>query len=259
MNARNKLLLITGLLLAGIGPALATNHVVSVGGATLTFTPKFLTINAGDSVTFKNAGGFHNVHSDPGTVTSFKCSVNCASNNGPDSSAWSSTVTFPKAGTVGYYCEVHGAPGQGMFGSITVNAVSTTPAVTVGGYMSGTWYTPGQGGHGFLLDAEPNNAMVAFWFAYMPDGSGPDWIYAQGNYDPTSNTVTLPAAIYTGSAFPPNFDTTKVVQTLWGNLTFTFTDCDHGTVSWDSTVPGYGSGSLPLLRLTRVDGASCPQ
>ena len=34
--------------------------------------------------------------------------------------AWSATVAFPTPGTIGYFCEVHGAPGQGMFGTINV-------------------------------------------------------------------------------------------------------------------------------------------
>jgi len=35
---------------------------------------------------------------------------------------WSSTVTLASPGTLGYHCELHGAPGQGMFGTITVQA-----------------------------------------------------------------------------------------------------------------------------------------
>ncbi|MGA9333336.1 MAG: plastocyanin/azurin family copper-binding protein, partial [Rudaea sp.] len=141
------------LLIAGIGTAWGTNHIVTVGGAGLAFSPKTLTINAGDTVTFTNAGGFHNVHSDPGSVTSFRCSVDCSGNNGPNSNGWNATVSFPTAGTIGYYCDEHGAPGQGMFGTITVNAAPPPPppSIALGGYMSGAWYTPGQSGHGFLI------------------------------------------------------------------------------------------------------------
>jgi plastocyanin len=32
-------------------------------------------------------------------------------------------VAFPDPGTAGYHCEIHGAPGAGMFGTINV----TTP------------------------------------------------------------------------------------------------------------------------------------
>ena len=99
-------------LLIGTVPAWATNHTVMVGQNTLgqnalTFNPPTLTITAGDTVTFtNNSGGLHNVHSTSGP-TSFHCSVDCVSNNAPNTSAWSDTVMFPTAGTVNYQCDQH--------------------------------------------------------------------------------------------------------------------------------------------------------
>ena len=105
--------------------ASAANHVVDAL-PNLTFSPSNLTITAGDTVTFRNSGGFHNVVSDPGAVTSFRCANGCdgAGGNGNlSNAAWTATVTFPVAGTAGYYCEAHGDPGGvGMAGKITVNA-----------------------------------------------------------------------------------------------------------------------------------------
>ena len=96
----------------------AANWTVNVGGAQLAYAPATLTITAGDSVTFTNLGGFHNVAADDGA---FRCAQNCNGSGGdPDSTLWSSTVTLASPGTVGYHCEVHGAAGQGMFGTITV-------------------------------------------------------------------------------------------------------------------------------------------
>jgi hypothetical protein len=40
-------------------------------------------------------------------------------------------------------------------------------------------------------------------------------------------------------------------------LTFTFTDCNHGTVDFDSVL-GYGAGSMNLTRLTQPASLSCP-
>lgn len=122
MNMRTRPMWLLGLLLlSGTGSAVAVDHPVTVGGATLTFSPSTLTINAGDTVTFTNAGGFHNVHSDPGAVTAFHCSVDCNLNNSPNGSAWSDTVTFPTAGTAGYHCDQHQT--AGMVGTITVQGV----------------------------------------------------------------------------------------------------------------------------------------
>ena len=115
---------VLGLLLSAT--ASAANFVVTAN-PNLTFSPSSITINAGDTVTFRNGGGFHNVVSDPGSVTSFRCASGCdgAGGNGNlSSAAWSATVTFPTAGTIGYFCQAHGSPGGvGMAGRITVNAV----------------------------------------------------------------------------------------------------------------------------------------
>jgi hypothetical protein len=47
------------------------------------------------------------------------------------------------------------------------------------------------------------------------------------------------------------------VANPWGTLTFTFTNCDHGNVDFDS-VFGYGSGNMNLTRLTLPAGLACP-
>ena len=132
------------------------------------------------------------------------------------------------------------------------------PSIGIDGYMSGNWFDPEQAGHGFQLEAATNNVMLAIWFVYAPDGSGQNWIYAQGTYDRSSNTVTLPAVQLTGARFPPNFLPGEVTQTAWGLLSFSFTDCNHGTATWSSPLPGYGTGSLPITRLTQIAGTSCP-
>jgi plastocyanin len=102
--------------------AMAIDHPVTAN-PNLTFSPQFLTINAGDTVTFTNAGGMHNVASDPGAVPSFHCSTACGASpvGDPNSTLWTQTIAFPTPGTVGFHCDQHGAPGAGMFGTITVS------------------------------------------------------------------------------------------------------------------------------------------
>lgn len=122
VGTSNTLLLATSLLF-GSASAWAANHTVAVGpGGTLIFSPANLSIVAGDTVTFTSDGtGIHNVASDAGAVTAFRCANGCDGAGGdgtPSGAAWSSTVTFPTPGTVGYHCEVHVS--LGMVGTITV-------------------------------------------------------------------------------------------------------------------------------------------
>ncbi len=115
-------------LLAFNQAVMAAGFVVNVGGAQNQFSPQTLTIDPGDSVTFINKGGFHNVVADD---DSFRCAQGCdgqPGGNGAASSAlWIASITLTQPGKVGYFCEIHGAPGVGMFGTITVRGTAAAP------------------------------------------------------------------------------------------------------------------------------------
>jgi plastocyanin len=82
-----------------------------------TFDPAEVTIDLGDSVTWTNTGGFHNVKFDDGEFTE----------PSSPSTVWTSEVkrTFDKPGIYKYYCQVHGGPnGSGMSGEVRVRDAS---------------------------------------------------------------------------------------------------------------------------------------
>src|SRR5215217_5556014 len=94
--------------LLAVSPSWAANHIVTVGPDTA-FHPDTLTIDVGDTVTWMNAGGTHDVHADDNSFF-----------NSASGAAWTFAHTFTAAGEVGYHCTIHGGPGIGMFGTITV-------------------------------------------------------------------------------------------------------------------------------------------
>ena len=251
------------------GSVSATNQSVTVGtGADgMGFSPKTVTINAGENVTFSYAGngiaGAHNVLADN---NSFRCAKGCddtGGNGNPSAAQWSFTRTFNTAGTITYHCQVHGLM---MSGSIVVNAVAPPPKQNINAGISGNWDdpSPNQGGHGFQFEILPNNGMLAIWFVFNPAGTAQNWIYMQGNYDPNSNTTTLPAFLEQGSggAFPPHFDSSMLNAVPWGSVQFTFTDCNNGTAQWKSNATslaaGYADITIPIQRLTTLAGTTCP-
>jgi plastocyanin len=90
------------------------------------FLPKEVTINQGDTVTWTNAGGDHNVVFDDGSFTQPPAA---------DASLWSVSRTFSTPGAHPYYCVVHGFRGGiGMSGTVIVNQViaRTLPEVAPG-------------------------------------------------------------------------------------------------------------------------------
>jgi len=94
-------ILLSLLLPAASAPAANQNVTAQSSGPNNTFTPKAVTINAGDTVTWTNNSGFHNVHFDDNSF------IQPAS---PAFPPWTVSRTFPSAGTFRYYCDAHGGP-----------------------------------------------------------------------------------------------------------------------------------------------------
>ena len=102
------------VVLALAATAGATVHNVTVSN--FQFSPANLTVAQGDTVTWTNSGGFHNVHHNA-TPSLF----GCAEGNAP----WTYSFAFNvPAGSYPYICQVH--PSQ-MNGTVTVQAPSSAP------------------------------------------------------------------------------------------------------------------------------------
>ena len=139
------------LALAGAPAAHGEQWIVQAGGNSLSYNPQVLVIKPGDTVTFRNLGGFHNVVANDG---SFRCARGCdgdgeGGNGNASSAIWFATVAFPSAGAFGYFCEPHGAPGEGMYGTIIVEQPPPIPVpvgksllALLGAFLFGTlaWY-----------------------------------------------------------------------------------------------------------------------
>jgi uncharacterized protein (DUF1800 family) len=131
-----------------------------------------------------------------------------------------------------------------------------SPSAGIAGCHAGAWYDPAQSGHGVfveILGSGANRSMLAIWYTYL-DGQQ-RWMTATGPI--SGNTATLSATITTGADFPPAFNAGDVVRSPWGTMTFTSVDASHATWQWNSTVAGYGSGSMNLTRLTSLSGRDC--
>ncbi len=116
-NLRRQVALLLAIAMLVVAlPSRAANLMVTAN-PDMTFTPETVTIHQGDSITFVNAGGVHNVHADNNR---FICAINCTTNNAPSSELWSATVRFNQVGTLGYYCDAHGDLTGGMRGTIIV-------------------------------------------------------------------------------------------------------------------------------------------
>jgi plastocyanin len=94
-----------------------TNHNVQVSSNK--FDPKEITISVGDTITWTNIGGNHNVN---GTKATFP--DNPLSFGNDVGEGWTYSFVFTEAGTYDYQCNPHAS--FGMVGTVTVNGQTTS-------------------------------------------------------------------------------------------------------------------------------------
>ncbi len=244
-------ILIAFLLCACLAvPATAATFNVSV--TSNRFVPSSLTIHVGDTVTFTNEGGFHNVAADDG---SFRCARGCdgvAGGDGtPSAAAWTDSITFNTAGGVGYHCEVHA--GMGMVGSITIeDAPASTFNLDQHG-LSGSWANAATDSQGVLMTVWPDlvgpgrGSLFGGWFTFdVSAAGGQRWYTVQGDVTDSDDSATMPIYRTEGGAF----DTGQATSTAAvGQAVMHFDDCTHGSLTYTFTDGSGRSGTIPLTRL----------
>jgi len=110
--------------------------------------------------------------------------------------------------------------------------------------FSGNWFNPGQSGHGFLVEALPDNRYYLTWYLYV-DGQP---VFLQGVGPASGNVLDIPVYSTRSTAFPvgPGGGTNN----NWGRLRMVFTGKDAASVQWTPTAFGFSSGRMTLRRLT---------
>jgi hypothetical protein len=183
------------------------------------------------------------------------------------------SLPFPVNETGG---DIEGTPGVGTEGQylltlhtkiggadntypVVLTVVSdVTKVLPIGNGFTGNWYGgQEQSGHGFSLEVLSNSLLLAEWFVFTPDG-GPTWLIGTGPISGNNATLQAYQVAGPGAVFPPNFNASNVIRPYWGTLTFTFSDCNKGQVSWSPEAAGFTPGSMAIQRLTIPAGLSCP-
>ncbi|MCB1613328.1 MAG: DUF4331 family protein [Xanthomonadales bacterium] len=129
--------------------------------------------------------------------------------------------------------------------------------------FTGLWFDaskPGFGAHIEVLDPAspggPDRVAVA-WYVYNDSGDQ-RWIVGEGTIN--GDTATIPTAIYTdGGLFPPNFNPAQVQTRTFGSLSFRFSNCNEGVLSYNSVDAEFGNreGQIALTRLTQIKDQPC--
>jgi hypothetical protein len=131
-------------------------------------------------------------------------------------------------------------------------------ALTRHAQLAGSWYHPQRSGEGFLVEVLEDGRGVVYWFGYRADDAQrQSWLVGTGTFSGTQLHVAQMQQPV-GGGFGHGFDAAGVQRVPWGSLTLELDYDGSGTVRWSSLLPGYGSGSFDIQRLTRPPAPPVP-
>jgi len=140
-----------------------------------------------------------------------------------------------------------------------VNCGSTLTTTATGPMAgaSGAWYNPAMNGQGLIMESLPGGLLLATWYAYGPAPlGGQAWLTGLGSVQ--GNTATLRMLKLSGGRFIPNFNPALITRPELGTATITLNSCSSGSVTY-AFAQGFGSGTIPLERLTTLAGSVCTE
>lgn len=127
-------------------------------------------------------------------------------------------------------------------------------AMPIDGDASGNWYNPAQSGHGLQIEVLNLSQALVAWYTFDAQAQ-PVWLFGMGTIE--GDTLRADLMTYSGTAFPPGFETGDIEGEAWGEVVFHRTGCDSASLEWTPVAPAFEAGQMPVQRLTRVDGLPC--
>lgn len=145
------------------------------------------------------------------------------------------------------------------------NYPETSQPLPISGYMSTNWYNPNQGGEGMVLQVYDNGdnatrTLSFAWFTY--DNLGlPFWLYGDGSFAIGARTVTIATEYFKGGLFAPSTAQPDVPLKPWGNVTFSFPNCNAMAISYNGDASAdngpTGASTRTFLRVANVNSLVC--
>jgi N-acetylneuraminic acid mutarotase len=119
---------------------------------------------------------------------------------------------------------------------------------------SGSWFAPGRGGEGWLVEDLDGGLSVLTWFTYTPDGRQA-WFTGAGVR--SGDQLVVQPIQTRGTRFGAGFDAAAVENLPWGRITVDFGSCGAARLAYESTREGYGAATRDIVRLAGTAGTTC--
>jgi hypothetical protein len=124
------------------------------------------------------------------------------------------------------------------------------------GGISGFYYTPESDGNYIQVQRAYDGNVVVIWNTF--DASGAQaWINAVGSYQ--DGVITAVAYRNLGGVLQPGAGASGGAETDWGTIKVTAHNCWQITVEYESSDPGFGSGTFDAQRIAFVHDMGCSE
>jgi hypothetical protein len=173
------------------------------------------------------------------------------------STVGSATFAFASCESGWMEWEIGGQRGRMQLSRLTRllgTGCGTSAAVNgAGAGWSGSWYDPTHSGEGYVLEMIEGGSALVYWFSYDAQGRR-RWFFGVGNL--VDGDLRFQLSTTRGPRFGTGYDPADLAVSGWGALTLDLA-CGGGRAQYESALPGFGTGSLQLARLTRIGGVDC--
>lgn len=144
--------------------------------------------------------------------------------------------------------------GLTLLSAIAVTTGAAAQELSIRGGFTGNWYDPGNDHQGVQVEVIDGRRAVVAWYTYDTAGE-PVWLFGVG--DIRGDTIEVPLDLYEGGRFPTASDPGTIDIQPWGIAELEFADCNSAELRWETSVSGFEDGSLPLERLSSIQGQRC--
>lgn len=135
--------------------------------------------------------------------------------------------------------------------------IADTRSFSVGlpeGGINGLYYNPESDGHYFIV-LDTNYTTMVVWMTFDADGNQV-WVYGLGELI-DGRRVMAETYINRSSGLLPGGKLEEFEYETWGWIELDMTSCRNGTVTYQSDLPGFGSGQFSIVRLAYVKQLGC--
>ncbi|MGK2924460.1 MAG: hypothetical protein ACSLE2_02455 [Lysobacterales bacterium] len=139
--------------------------------------------------------------------------------------------------------------------SFTVTQAPPAQALLDGG-INGFYYNPAADGH-YVYILETDFTTLVTWNTFDADGNQA-WIFGTGKLE-NGKAVVADAYVNHSDGYWTDGRLKGLEVVRWGTLEVEMQSCWDGTVTYQSELPGFGSGQFPIRRLAFAKQIGCAE